>query len=121
MQLVHRGWNPDSHPRRTLHGALWTADTPVMMHEQGQELHLHAALAHLDAAQQQQPQQQQAAMAREWAEYLRGYLRECPVDATEAGSMLKFLRTHQRRSRAAGATATNAAGGGGAAAAGARL
>jgi hypothetical protein len=52
---------------------------------------------------------------------LRGYLRECPADATEAGSLLKFLRTHQRRSRAAGATATNAAGGGGAAAAGARL
>ena len=93
-----------------------------MMHEQGQELHLQAALAHLDAAQQQQQQpQQQAAMAREWAEHLRGYLRECPADATEAGSLLKFLRTHQRRSRAAGATATNAAGGGGAAAAGARL
>ncbi|MDA0333586.1 MAG: phytanoyl-CoA dioxygenase family protein [bacterium] len=44
--LWHRGWNPDGHPRQTLHAAYWKAEYPVMIHEHGQQEALGAA-AHL--------------------------------------------------------------------------
>eukprot|EP01043_Picozoa_sp_COSAG02_P010198 COSAG02_NODE_354_length_24016_cov_208.299231_9_plen_118_part_00 len=101
MQLVHRGWNPCGKPRHTLHGALWTADTPVMMHEQGQELTVEAALVALGQANQITTDCESTVarvdLVSEWAECLRGYLRKRPPDATEAGSLLKLLRHHQRR------------------------
>ena len=100
MQLVHRGWNPRGKPRHTLHGALWTADTPVMMHEQGQELGVVAALAALEqatlATTDSDSKVARVRKASVWADCLRGYLRNSPPDATEAGSLLKFLRHHQR-------------------------
>ena len=109
MQLLHRGWNPLGTPRHTLHGALWTDDTPVMMHEQGQELHIEAVLAVLDRATRAREcsssehdrkatpsTTSHTRLASEWAQCLRGYLRERPPDGTEAGSLLKFLRQHQR-------------------------
>ena len=100
MQLVHRGWNPCGKPRHTLHGALWTADTPVMMHEQGQELSVEAALVALGQAAQAAADSESTCprvdLASKWMEYLRGYLRKRPPDGTEAGSLLKFLRHHQR-------------------------
>ena len=103
MQLVHRGWNPLGTPRHTLHGALWTADTPVMMHEQRQELHIEAVLGILERAtraressNREQRKTTHTCLAREWAQCLQGYLRERPPDGTEAGSLLKFLRQHQR-------------------------
>ena len=113
MQLVHRGWNPHNNPRHTLHGALWTADTPVMMHEQGQELHIDAVLSVLGqgikAAEAERLQSAEPAATKLVGECLRGYLRECPADATEAGSLLTLLRSHQRRESATSAPSVEAA------------
>ena len=100
MLLVHRGWNPEGNPRMTLHGALWSAETPVMMHEQGQELHVRAVMNRLDAVQRKRLTVGKDTAVAEWSAWLGGYLRQCPFSGVEAGSLLKLLRTHQRRGRA---------------------